>query len=197
MAPYSAQVMAGSDAAVPLTLTLQQAETRLLSANRDILAAQRSVESADATLTSAGARPNPQISINSVSISPSHGLGAGTPYDKRVDTSLRVDELIERGGKRELRMRTAQHLLQASQNDLSDTRRQQLVAVDSAFYDLLQAQDKMHLTADNAQLAVTALDKAELRLKAGDLVTWTELSKQFDNDFTVTQAIKAMKQNRR
>lgn len=169
MAPYSARAMAGSDAAMPLPLTLQQAEARLFSANRDILAAQRSVESADATLTSAGARPNPQISINSVSISPSHGLGAGNPYDKRVDTSLRVDELIERGDKRKLRMRTAQHLLQASQDDLSDMRRQQLVAVDSAYYDLLQAQDKMRLTADSAQLARTALDKAELRLKAGDL----------------------------
>ncbi len=165
----SARVVAAVDTAIPITLTLQQAETRVLTGNRDILAARRSVESADATLTSAGARPNPQISINSLSISPSHGLGTGSPYHKHADTTLRVDELIERGGKRDLRMRTAQHMVQASQDDLSDTRRQQLVTVDSAYYALLQAQDKMRLTADSAQLARTALDKAELRLKAGDL----------------------------
>ncbi len=165
-APFFAQAATSAE---PLTLTLEQAEARLLSNNRDILAGQRAVESADAVLMSAGARPNPQVSINSVSITPSRGLGAGTPYDKRMDTTLRVDQLIERGGKRALRMRTARQLQQASQEDLSDTRRQLQVALDAAYYDLLLAQDKMRLTADSAQLAQTALDKAELRLKAGDL----------------------------
>ena len=165
-APFSAQAATSAE---PLTLTLEQAEARLLSNNRDILAGQRALESADAVLMSAGARPNPQVSINSLSITPSRGLGAGTPYDKRMDTTFRVDQLIERGGKRTLRMRTARQLQQASQEDLSDTRRQQLVAVDSVYFDLLLAQDKMQLTADSAHLAQTALDKAELRLKAGDL----------------------------
>ncbi|MES1998165.1 MAG: TolC family protein [Pseudomonadota bacterium] len=152
-----------------LSLTLQQAETRLLQRNRDIQSAQRAVQAAQAGGLSASARPNPQISINSVSISPQYGIGAGSPGDKRIDTTFRVDELIERGDKRGLRMRAAQQLAQASQADLGDATRQARVALAGTYYNLLFAQRKMRLMVDTARLAEAAQAKASLRLKAGDL----------------------------
>lgn len=152
----------------PLVLSLEQAQTILLAHNHDLLAAQRNVDSAKATQLSAAARPNPQLSINTVNINP-HGLGAGTPYDKRMDTVLRIDQLIERGDKRDLRMKTAQQLELASEADLLETTRQQRIALYNAFYDVALAQAKIQLTADSARLAVNAQQKAELRLSAGDI----------------------------
>ena len=179
---------ADSDA---LSLTLAQAQARLLAHNRDIRASQRALDSATAQITSAAARPNPQLSFNSVSISPSRGLGAGSAYDKRADTTLRIDQLIERGGKRDLRMHAAQQLQQASQADLADTERQQGIALVNAYYDLLLAQDRMRLSADLAQLARSALDKAELRLKAGDLAAAAVASIQVDTLRTQNDAQQA------
>lgn len=152
----------------PVVLTLDQAQTLLLTRNRDLLAAQRGVESAKATQLSAAARPNPQLSVNTVNINP-HSLGAGSPYDKQMDTVLRIDQLIERGDKRDFRMKTAQQLELASEADLLETTRQQRIALFNAFYDVGYAQARIQLTADSAQLAVNAQKKAELRLSAGDI----------------------------
>lgn len=155
-------------AASPTILTLSQAQVMMLAHNRDLLAAQRGVDSAQASQLSAAARPNPQISINSVSINP-HSLGAGSPYDKRMDTVLRVDQLIERGDKRDLRIKTAQQLEIASEADLADITRQHRIALFNAYYDVAYAQDKIQLTAAAAQLAAASQKKAELRLSAGDI----------------------------
>lgn len=151
-----------------IALTLEQAEAHLLEHNRDLQSARRALESAQAAGLAAAARPNPQVSINSVSINPSR-LGSGSLADKRIDTALRVDQLIERGDKRALRMRSAQHFEQAAGADLLDVLRQQRVALYATYYDLLYAQEKARLTEEAAQLAATAQQKAELRLKAGDL----------------------------
>lgn len=151
-----------------LALTLPQAQALLLTHSRDLLAAQRNVETAQATELTAAARPNPQISLNTSSINP-HNLGAGGLADKRMDTVLRIDQLIERGNKRDLRMKTAQALSNASAADLVDMQRQQLIALYNAFYDVAYAQEKIRLTADAADLAQLGQRKADLRLSTGDI----------------------------
>ncbi|MEQ1669153.1 MAG: TolC family protein, partial [Sulfuriferula sp.] len=135
---------------------------------RDLLAAQRNVEAAQATELTAAARPNPQISLNTSSVNP-HNLGAGGLADKRMDTVLRIDQLIERGDKRDLRIKTAQQLFIASRADLADTQRQQLIIFYNAYYDVAYAQEKIKLTADAANLAQLGQKKADLRLSAGDI----------------------------
>ena len=55
------------------------------------------------------------------------------------DSSVRIDQQIERGGKRALRVDNAQYLEQASRADLADVRRQLKLAVAQAYYDLLSA----------------------------------------------------------
>ncbi|WP_189941557.1 TolC family protein [Sulfuriferula thiophila] len=165
-----ATVLASNNDAVtaPVLLTLPQAQALLLTHSRDLLVAQRGVASAKASQLSAAARPNPQLSINTVNINP-HSVGAGSPYEKRMDTVLRIDQLIERGDKRDLRIKTAQQLELASEADLADITRQQRIALYNAYYDVAYAQEKIKLTADAAELATTAQKKAELRLSAGDI----------------------------
>lgn len=154
--------------ASPPVLTLAQAQSMLLAHNRDLLAAQRSVEAAQASQLSAAARPNPQVSINTASINP-HSVGGGSPYDKRMDTILRIDQVIERGDKRDLRIKTARQLEKASEADLADITRQQRIALFNAYYDVAYAQDKIQFTAEAARLAAASQKKAELRLSAGDI----------------------------
>jgi cobalt-zinc-cadmium efflux system outer membrane protein len=150
-------------------LTLGQAEQLLQARNRELQAARRAVEAAQANTLSAGAPPNPTLSLGISQINPSVGVGSGPYRDKIVDSSIRLDQLVERGDKRELRVATARNLESASTEDLSDAYRQQRLGLRSGYYDLLLAQDKLDIARDNASLFERSLQAAELRLKAGDI----------------------------
>jgi cobalt-zinc-cadmium efflux system outer membrane protein len=150
-------------------LTLADAEALLLRNNRELVAARRAVESAQAQGQIAGARPNATLSVNTSSISSNPGIGPGNLWQKRVDTVFRIDQPFERGDKRELRLDAAAGLQRAARNDLLDTVRQQLAALQGAYFDLKQAQDKAVALAESAELFSGTMSAAERRLKAGDL----------------------------
>src|SRR3981189_2216251 len=150
-------------------LTLVQAEQLLRSRNRELQAARRALEAAQANTLSAGARPNPTLSLGVGAINPSVGLGAGPLRDKIVDSSIRIDQIIERGDRRELRIANARSLETASAEDFSDTFRQQRLALRAAYYDLLLTQDKVDIARETTLLFEGSLRAAELRLKAGDI----------------------------
>ena len=150
-------------------LALKEVEQRLLERNRDILAARRAVEAAQANSISAGARPNPTLSFGISSINPSAGIGSGPLRDKAVDTSVRIDQVLERGERRELRMALAKSLEAAGAEDLAEITRQQLLAVRLAYYDLLLFQEKRQVTKDSADLFQRSVDAAQKRLDAGDI----------------------------
>lgn len=154
--------------AEPQRLTLSEAET-LLRNNRDILASQRAVESAQAGVIISGQAPNPTLTYSTANMSPNLGIGSGSLMDKRYDQTLGISQLIERGNKRELRTGGAGALLEAAFADLADTRRQQRLALHQAFYDLKAAQETARLFGETAELYEKSLVAAELRLKAGDI----------------------------
>ncbi|HET7765880.1 MAG TPA: TolC family protein [Burkholderiales bacterium] len=150
-------------------LTLTQAEELLQAHNRELQAARRAVEAAGANTLSAGARPNPTLSLGVSAINPAQGVGAGPLRDKFIDSSVRIDQVIERGDRRELRLANARSLESASTEDLSDAQRQQRLALRYAYYDLLFAQDKVDIARDTIALFEGSVRAAELRLKAGDI----------------------------
>lgn len=150
-------------------LTLAETERLLATNNRELLSARRAVESAEAQRSIAGARPNATLSLNSSSINTNPGIGAGPLYNKQIDTVIRIDQPFERGNKRELRLDAAAGLERAAQNDSLDALRQQLAAARGAYYDLKQAQEKLGVLGENAQLFASTFSAAKARLKAGDL----------------------------
>lgn len=150
-------------------LTLAETERLLVTNNRELLSARRAVESAEAQRAIAGARPNATLSLNSSSINSNPGIGAGSLYNKQIDTVIRIDQPFERGNKRELRLDAAAGFERAAQNDSLDALRQQLAAVRGAYYDLKQAQEKLGVLGENAQLFAGTFSAARARLKAGDL----------------------------
>jgi cobalt-zinc-cadmium efflux system outer membrane protein len=160
-------LLAGSMAAAAARdLTLAEAESLLLRNNRELQAARRGVESADAQVLIAGARPNATFSVNSVSINDANTIDN---QKRAADTVFRIDQPFERGNKRGLRLDAASGLQRASRNDFLDVLRQQLAALHGSYYDLKLAQDKAETLGQNAELFSGTLAAAQRRLKAGDL----------------------------
>lgn len=163
-------------------LRLADAERQFMERNRDLLAARRAVESADAQVEMAGARPNATFSLNTSSISSNPGIGPGSITQKRMDTVLRIDQPFERGEKRELRLDAAGGLQRAAQNDALDVLRQQLAAMRAAYYEVKQAQEKVGVLGEIADLYTRTLQAAQLRLKAGDLASADVAKVQVDQE---------------
>src|SRR5260370_10832340 len=123
---FAAQAPAAFGQSVDLgALTLAQSEQLLRSRNRELLAARRAVEAAQANTLSAGARPNPTLSLGVGAINPSAGVGTGPWRDKTVDSSIRIDQVIGRGDRRGVPLPNARSLESASAADFSDPFRQQ------------------------------------------------------------------------
>ena len=150
-------------------LTLADAERVAAERNREVVAARRAVEFARADALAAGAAPNPQLTLQTTNINFQSGIGAGSLRSKYVDTTLRVDQLVERGNKRELRIAQADKLAEASRSEVNEALRTQRFAVANAYYDLKLAQDRAAIAAENAGLFGRIVDASQKRLKAGDV----------------------------
>ncbi|MCB4811942.1 TolC family protein [Methylovorus menthalis] len=150
-------------------LSLSQAERLLQANNREVLFARRALEGSQADKLSAGQKPNPVLSLSSTNFKLHGSNGNGGLQDKTLDSIVRVDQLIERGGKRELRTAVAEDAIKASRFDLQDSMRQQTLNLRSSYYDLLLAQQAELLQQENQAIFDKVLQSAELRLKAGDI----------------------------
>ncbi len=150
-------------------LSLAETVSLVAEKNREVIASRRATEAAQAQVVVAGARPNPTVSLSTQGYSPSSGIGAGPPYDKRLDNILRIDQTIERGGKRDLRIETAKKLEEAFAIDTIDTLRQQSAVASAAYFDLSLAQLRIAILRDQATLFARTLTAAQTRLKAGDI----------------------------
>jgi cobalt-zinc-cadmium efflux system outer membrane protein len=163
-------------------LSLAEAERLLGQRSRELITARRAVDSAGAQRIVAAARPNPTLSLNSASISSNPGIGSGPLNQKRIDTVLRIDQPFERGGKRELRMDAAEGLERAARSDSLDVLRTQLVQLRGAYYDLKQAEEKVVILVETAELFGRTFAAAQARLKAGDLAAAEVAKVQVDHE---------------
>lgn len=150
-------------------LTLRQAEIFFAERNRELQAGQRLVEGAEADRIVAGQRPNPNVFFNATQIGNTYPPGYDSSGIRRADLTVGLNQLVERGNKRELRIGAADNNLLASRGDYADIQRQQKVLLHGAYYDLVAAQDKQRIATETAGLFQKTIDAVELRLKAGDI----------------------------
>jgi cobalt-zinc-cadmium efflux system outer membrane protein len=180
-------------AANPEHLTLAMAEELFREHSRELLAAKRAIESAEADKVIAAQRPNPTLSAGVSSLSAQNWSAASGFRDKPIDTGVQLSQLIERGNKRQLRTEAAQSSLAATRHDFQDIVRQQTLAMRGAFYDLLLTQERVRVSQETQALFRRSVDAAELRLKAGDIAS-SDLSRlrvdalRAENDVRQTQA---------
>src|SRR5215510_10259236 len=145
----------GSTQARPLTL---QAATDLLIANNlALVAARYNVDILRAQRIAAGLRPHPnltfsatQFTIPRVFIHPSEFIttnqengAANTSY------TLEVDQLIERGNKRQLRISQADLNTQAAQAQVKDALRQQIFQLRQAYFTAVLARENLRVLNEN------------------------------------------------
>lgn len=115
----------------------------------------------------AGQAPNPTLTLGANSLS-RQGYGGGGLMNKTFDHQLRVDQLIERGGKRDLRMQGAQLQTQAA---VSDTRQARLAAradIAAAYLDAYTARARVEALTQFAEFSARSLALTETRVRLGD-----------------------------
>lgn len=149
------------------SLSLRQAQALAIERNPDVTIARAALASAQANILSAGAPPNPTLAMSTSSINLA-GKG-GSLWRRPMDTVVALNQLIERGGKRELRRDNAQSNAIAADEDLKDLHRQLRLLVAQAYADLHAAQDRLAAATDSARLTGDILAAAKLRLGAGDI----------------------------
>lgn len=181
-------------------LTLAQAEQLVAQSNREVIAARRALEAAGAGIRQADVRPNPVVSYGATSISNNFTLGPGSLIQKRIDNVFRIDQVFERGEKRQLRIGVAQGLESAARGDAQDVLRQQLLAAQVAYVELQHAQARLRILTETGQLYERTLAAAQTRLKAGDLAASEVARVQVDyerarNDVRAAQADLARAQH--
>ena len=156
-------------------LSFSAANALFSSNNRELLLAKRVLESAQTGAMIAAQKPNPVLSLGVSSFNLNRSQGNANPNgsnglgDKTLNSSVQINQLLERGDKREIRMAAAEDAIKAYGYDLKDTRRQQTMILAYAYYDLLLAQESEQIQASNVALYETTIKAAELRLKAGDI----------------------------
>ena len=96
------------------------------------------------------------------------GLGAGTLWAKTFDHQLRLDQLVERGGKPSLRRAAAEALVAAAGADVVEAQRLARLAVMRGWFDLRAAGAKREQLAASIALNAESMRLLALRVKAGD-----------------------------
>ncbi len=155
---------------VAILLTMSAAEMLLASQNRDLIASRRALEGVQADRLTAGQRPNPALSLSTLSIDP-HRIGAGPPWEKSADTVLQISQPIERGGKRDLRSAAADHNVLAASAEVDETRRQQRFLLRQAYFDLRLAQERVSISRETVMAFRRTLDAANVRFRSGDIAS--------------------------
>lgn len=162
------------------TLTLAIVRERALQCNREVVSARRAMEAAGADVMTAGQGPNPNLTVGVGSFSPQLGIGNGNARSKTVDSSIRLDQVIERGNKKGLRTAAAEANLQAARKDWREAQRQQSLLAEQAFYDAATSQARAATLDEMVGLYRKTQEASERRLKAGDVAAAEVMRIQMD-----------------
>lgn len=151
------------------TLSLNDAVRQSLERNLSLLAERYNLSVADARIVQARLRPNP-VFTGGVDYQDWLGTGfnqinqAGPP-----EYNLRLDYVLERGGKRERRVEVAENAKSVAQLQLLNTTRQLVLDVQNAFVDVQAAKESVKLAQENLQALNGVVDINSARVRAGDL----------------------------
>ncbi|MGA8673024.1 MAG: TolC family protein [Terracidiphilus sp.] len=143
-------------------LTLDEAETIALAENPAIRVAVGRVAMAEAHIPAAGALDDPQLMYRGWQVPLKH------PWDyNSAQNMLMISQALPGPGKRGLETGIARTEVQAQKDSLEATRLHVRVEVRKAFYDLLLAQDEMHIHDQHVAIAHQAIEAARIKYTTG------------------------------
>ncbi|MBM4382888.1 MAG: TolC family protein [Deltaproteobacteria bacterium] len=144
-------------------LTLDAALAAALLGNANLAADAYEVRAREAALLQAHARPNPTLALELEDFA-----GSGEFRGARsAQTTLLLGQLVELGGKRAARVRTADADLEAAAWDYELRRIDVLARTAGAFAAVLTAQERLRLADESVALAKETQRVAGLRMRAG------------------------------
>lgn len=148
-----------------LRLTLPMAEELFLKKNLTLIAARYRLTTSEADLVAAKLLPNPQLSLNASFV---NVLAKPVDYSA-AQTTYRIDQLIELGGKRGKRIDVASHAVESAKADFQNTLFQLISDVKEGFLETAFA-ERLYLLADSSyQIFKKSVEVAQVRLKTGDI----------------------------
>lgn len=144
-------------------LTLRRALELALIYNPDITASSHGVLAAEGIARQAGALPNPELEVEMGEFG---GSGARKGLDS-AESSLRLSQTVELGGKRGKRQRAAQSEARLAGWEYETKRLEVLTKTRKAFVDLLLAQGQLSLAEALMKVAEDIRKAAAEKVKAG------------------------------
>ena len=154
------------------SLTLQRAISLAIAANPQIAISVREREAIEGVKTQAAASPNPSISTSI----------QDTRSENR-QTFLQINQEIELGNKRQIRMDAAEALYSKADLELELKRAEIHANTVAAFYEVLVVQEKLALTKSSVDIAAAALNASEKRVQAGKSSPVEETKSKIANSF--------------
>jgi outer membrane protein, heavy metal efflux system len=159
---------------IPHRLSLAQAEELLLQRNLTVIAAKYQIEANRAARLIASFRPNPTLTVGAEQFNLSNRLfknivrtdsnsAAATTY------TIRYDQVIERGRKRELRTELAEQQLKASEAQMLDAVRTQLYQLHQAFTSAALARENLILAESTLEQYEQTIRLTAVKVENGDL----------------------------
>jgi Outer membrane protein len=158
-----------TSASPPPPITIDQAVHEALDHNLNLLAEKFNVSIADAKIITARLRPNPVLTLDGDYLDilgPRFGPDDNTGPP---EAAVRVDYVLERGGKREGRVEVAQLAKSVAQLNVLNATRSVIFDVESAFVDVLLAKETLKLAQENLKALNSIVDVNATRVRAGDL----------------------------
>ena len=162
---------------VPHKLTLAQAETILIDRSLPVAASRYQVEASRAARLIAAYKPNPVLTLGMEEIPFASPVAGSVPrfFSSSTDAAsnpvytLRVDKIVERGGKREARIGQADHQVKAAEAQMLDSIRVQLFQLRQAFTAATLARENL-LFAESAEKQYEQTNAlTQIKVENGDL----------------------------
>ncbi|MEO8605924.1 MAG: TolC family protein [bacterium] len=144
-------------------LTLRDALAAALLDNRNLAPATAAVRVREGQALQAGARPNPELKLELENFG---GSGANQGVES-AETTLRLSQLVELGGKRARRLAVAGLERDAAQWDYERQRADVLADTAKAFASVLALQERVALADELTQLAERATQAIDALVRGG------------------------------
>lgn len=162
LALFATNLPAAEDSEPRGEITLAQALDAALAINPELAASRYELNAAQARVVQAGKRLNPELSLELENLA---GSGANRGTDS-LEATLSFSQVVELGGKRDLRRSIAEADSDAVVLDIRARQLDLLAEVTRKYIDVVAAQERARYAEENVGLVQKTLDAIASRVKA-------------------------------
>lgn len=159
---FTTHALAADDYEPRGAITLAQALDAALTVNPELAAGRYELSAAQARIVRAGTRPNPELSLELENFA---GEAAARQADA-LESTLSISQVVELGGKRDLRRALAEADRDVTALELRARQLDLLADVARRFIDVVASQERLRYAEASLVLAQKTLDAIAARVKA-------------------------------